>query len=101
MHAVGGGLVLLPELLAPENGVFASPYGRKIRPDIEFCAEGSGVGFHVAARKTDVFIHQYSSVLGKLTILNRMGCKLHFVSEYLWSKAGMTIKTLRVIGPIY
>jgi hypothetical protein len=33
----------------------------------EFLAEGSVLGFHVAARNRGVFIHQYSSVLGKPT----------------------------------
>jgi hypothetical protein len=39
----------------------------RLRLKSEFWAEGSGVGFHVAACKRGVFIHQYSSVLGKPT----------------------------------
>jgi hypothetical protein len=39
----------------------------------EFLAEGSKLGFYVAAGNIDVFIHQYSSVFGKTDFFNTIG----------------------------
>jgi len=43
----------------------------------EFLAEGSVLVFHVAAGNRGLFIHQYSSVLGKLTFSTQSANSRH------------------------